>query len=109
MKKAVLSKKYYIVLAAAVFLLLCLAGCGSGQVRYQITVTGTAGESGVISYLGYEMNVYEDEASNPAETALISRSASMWEPTGQRWQRSCQRLLPGPMTCGRSFPVKTVF
>ena len=65
MKKAVLSKKYYIVLAAAVLLLLCLAGCGSGQVRYQITVTGTAGESGVISYLGYEMNVYEDEASNP--------------------------------------------
>lgn len=64
MKKAVQSKKIFIVLAA-VFLLLCLAGCGSGRVQYQITVTGTAEESGVISYLGYEMNVYQDEASNP--------------------------------------------
>ena len=64
-KKAVQSKKLYIVLAAAVFLLLCLAGCGSQRVQYQITVTGTAEESGVISYLGYEMNVYQDEAGNP--------------------------------------------
>ena len=64
MKAVIQTKKFYGILAA-VLLVLCLAGCGSRQVQYQITVSGTAEESGVISYLGYEMNVYEDEAGNP--------------------------------------------
>ena len=64
MKAVIQTKKFYGILAA-VLLILCLAGCGSRQVQYQITVSGTAEESGVISYLGYEMNVYEDEAGNP--------------------------------------------
>lgn len=51
-----------------IFLILLLAGCSDKKVKYEITIQGKAEASGVISYLGYEMNVYEDEASNPCGT-----------------------------------------
>ena len=49
--------------------LICMVslfcGCGSRCVVYTITVSGTGAEPGVISLLGYSLNVYEDIASNP--------------------------------------------
>lgn len=42
-----------------------LAGCRPSAAEYTITVSGRAEESGVIEYAGLEMNVYQDQASNP--------------------------------------------
>lgn len=65
-------KKIYLKTAAAAAALLCLifAVCGCGgqeQIRavYRITAEGSAQESGVIAFAGLEMNVYQDQASNP--------------------------------------------
>ncbi len=54
-------------LLAGVFILLCvaLAGCGSKAVEYTITVSGEATSPGVIYFLDYSINVYQDLASNP--------------------------------------------
>ncbi len=64
-----MKKIRWIVLAAlSVFLCLALIGCeggGNGALEYEITVTGDATSSGVISFLDYSINVYTDEASNP--------------------------------------------
>ena len=55
----------------AVVLLCCclplLAACGEHTVKatYEIEVSGTVAESGVIDYAGLVMNVYQDLASNP--------------------------------------------
>ena len=49
-------------------LALFLTGCSAKKVEYEIDISGEAEESGVISYLGYEMNVYQDESSNPCGT-----------------------------------------
>lgn len=46
-------------------LLFVLTGCGNSPAEYQITVEGTLEEAGVLSYLGYDINVYEDPSSNP--------------------------------------------
>ncbi len=35
------------------------------KATYKITLAGKASEPGVLSYAGYEMNVYKDQASNP--------------------------------------------
>jgi iron complex transport system substrate-binding protein len=45
--------------------LLALCGCGSGTTTYTITLAGAAAEPGVVSFLGYSINVYQDQASNP--------------------------------------------
>lgn len=51
------------LLAAAVLIAVC-CGCSRDQITYTITVTGTAESPGVLSFLGYTINVYQDEASN---------------------------------------------
>lgn len=57
-------KQTMTVLCAAA-LLTGLTGCaGKEPLEYEMTIQGTAQASGVVSYLGYEMNVYQDEASN---------------------------------------------
>jgi hypothetical protein len=53
------------VIAAALVLAAVLCGCGKSAAEYTITVKGSAQESGVIEYAGLEMNVYQDQASNP--------------------------------------------
>lgn len=45
-------------------LVLWLCGCGAKTLTYEITVTGDAARAGVITFLDYSINVYEDEASN---------------------------------------------
>ncbi|MCF0121228.1 MAG: ABC transporter substrate-binding protein [Oscillospiraceae bacterium] len=45
-------------------LLIMLCGCGS-SVEYSIEVSGTAEQPGVVGFLGYSINVYKDQASNP--------------------------------------------
>ena len=62
--KALSKKKLYFVIIAAVIFIL-LTACSSKEVTVTITVSGTAEESGVLSFLGYSMNVYQDIASNP--------------------------------------------
>ena len=58
----------------AVVLFCCclplLAACGGHTVKatYEIEVSGTVAESGVIDYAGLAMNVYQDLASNPCGT-----------------------------------------
>lgn len=66
-------KKVFLV---SVVLLLLLTGCQqsgkeakasdfSEKATYTLTLSGALEEAGYISYAGYEMNVYEDQASNP--------------------------------------------
>lgn len=57
----------------AICMILCIfviGGCGFGkgeteQAVYRLTLEGAPKEPGVVSFEGYEMNVYEDQASNP--------------------------------------------
>ncbi|MGC4017839.1 MAG: hypothetical protein QM793_00400 [Muricomes sp.] len=53
---------FALLIAGSVF---ALSGCGNSAVEYQITVEGTLEEAGVVSCLGYDINVYADQASNP--------------------------------------------
>ena len=52
--------------AVSVFLLLLfLSGCGRTKpLEYTLSFSGTAEQSGVVSFLNYAINVYQDEASN---------------------------------------------
>ena len=54
---------------APILLLLLMsiltAGFQPSAARYTITVEGSAEKTGVIEYAGLEMNVYQDQASNP--------------------------------------------
>ena len=90
----------FIVMLSAVTVFL-FAGCQPSSAEYTITVKGSAAEAGVIQYAGLEMNVYQDQASNPcgdcpdqpvsiyvgtdaAETAkamaeAVSRADDIWE------------------------------
>lgn len=51
--------------------LFALTGCGRSPAEYQITVKGKLTEPGVLSYLGYDINVYQDQASNPCGTCTL--------------------------------------
>lgn len=55
-------KKSALLILAVVFILSASA-CGSESAKYTITLSGVLSEPGVISYAGYEMNVYQDAAS----------------------------------------------
>ncbi len=50
---------------ACVLLLLCSCGAKNDRAVYEIHAEGTVEESGVLSFAGQDMSVYEDEASNP--------------------------------------------
>lgn len=51
------------------FLTLALGGCHKEKaLEYSIAVSGEAKEAGTVEFLGYSINVYEDEASNPCGT-----------------------------------------
>lgn len=60
---------------SSVVLLFLLTGCQGGEqesasdvsqkATYTLALSGALEESGYISYAGYEMNVYADQASNP--------------------------------------------
>ena len=54
------------------FLLLCLAvtglifsGCGSEKAEYEMKVSGEVEAPGVLTFLGMDVNAYQDQASNP--------------------------------------------
>lgn len=49
----------------SLFLTLGLCACGNQSATYTISLEGSADAAGVISLLGYSINVYQDEASNP--------------------------------------------
>lgn len=51
-----------ILLMTAVFL---VSGCRFSAAEYTIRVEGRVSEPGVIEFAGIEMNVYQDQASNP--------------------------------------------
>ncbi|SDB22329.1 hypothetical protein [Eubacterium oxidoreducens] len=57
----------FVCMVAMVATLIITGGC-SGQneevTTYKITFDGTASEAGMISFLDYTINVYQDEASN---------------------------------------------
>ncbi|MCU6761526.1 corrinoid ABC transporter substrate-binding protein [uncultured Roseburia sp.] len=63
-------KKFMIVLAAGVMSLVCLGlmGCGRQQLEYEINVSGSVTEPGVIEFLDFNINVYKDLASNSCGT-----------------------------------------
>ena len=52
------------ILLPAVLAIL-LTACGSGEKSVAITVEGSPTGAGVLSFLGYDINVYQDEAHNP--------------------------------------------
>lgn len=60
-------RKIFILVLSFILVGSCLSGCknSSEKMEYKLTVTGETQESGVISYLGYEMNVYKNLAGNP--------------------------------------------
>ena len=103
-------KKYFVKKAAALGLMLCFlactclaAACGSSSdgIYYTLSFEGTIEEPGVLEFLSYSINVYQDEASNPcgdcadqpvhlyvgddaaaavsAVAELIERSDDLWE------------------------------
>ena len=53
------------ILSIASILAAVLSGCGTGGKLYTIQAEGALAAPGVMSYLGYTMNVYADQASNP--------------------------------------------
>jgi len=58
-------KKYtYAASALLIMILLVCCGCGKSKIAYTLTVTGSAEKPGVLSFLNYDINVYQDEASN---------------------------------------------
>jgi iron complex transport system substrate-binding protein len=59
------SKRCAILFILLTGLVFVLTGCQKATAEYQITVDGTLEETGVVSYLGYDINVYQDAASNP--------------------------------------------
>lgn len=67
-------KKIWITMAALLVLglgVLGITGCGSESnknITYELTVDGTITASGTVSFLDYDINVYQDEASNPCGT-----------------------------------------
>lgn len=68
--KKQLKNKY---IALALIFICCLSfftACGKHTVKaeYEIEISGTVEESGIIDYAGLAMNVYKDLASNPCGT-----------------------------------------
>lgn len=62
MKKRINRWTFVLIMAMIATL---FAGCGSNEPAvYTIHLSGAVEEAGVISYAGYEMNVYKDYASN---------------------------------------------
>ncbi len=57
-------KKIFLWMCIVIFFVLCSGCTGSKPIEYQLTIEGSAKASGVISYLGYDINVYKDEADN---------------------------------------------
>ena len=60
--------KRVLCLTVAVVLLISalgLSGCSSSEKSYKIELDGALTEPGIITYLGFTMNVYKDVASNP--------------------------------------------
>ncbi|MGN0295316.1 MAG: ABC transporter substrate-binding protein [Lachnospiraceae bacterium] len=52
------------LLCICCLLIAALAGCGQKALEYEITAEGSVQQAGVISFLDYTINVYEDQASN---------------------------------------------
>jgi len=42
-----------------------LAACGNNKITYTLELSGTAQGQGVLNFLDYSINIYQDEASNP--------------------------------------------
>ncbi len=58
------------IMACASLLMACdseteTTASSDTKAEYILELSGTLEESGVLSYAGYDMNVYEDQASNP--------------------------------------------
>ena len=58
-------RKTAVIITVLLTIVFVFSGCGTSAAEYTITVEGSAEESGVIDYAGMEMNVYQDQASNP--------------------------------------------
>lgn len=54
-----------LLLTALLLLAACQAEAPTGKAGYQIELTGTLLEAGIIDYAGLAMNVYPDPAANP--------------------------------------------
>ena len=61
-------EKIFLVTTLVIILILSVSCDTDKKEEYKIIVSGEVKESGVIAYLGYEMNVYKDLASNPCGT-----------------------------------------
>ena len=59
-----MKKKIFIMLACIVVIGICITGCGSEKLEYEISAEGEASAPGTISFLDYDINVYKDLASN---------------------------------------------
>lgn len=53
------------LLFLALLLTLSLSACGSQTATYTLSLSGSAQDAGVLYFLGYSINVYQDVASNP--------------------------------------------
>ncbi len=59
-------KKWLVLFGTAFLCILCLGltGCKEKKLEYEIHISGSPGEPGVIEFLDYNINVYKDLSSN---------------------------------------------
>lgn len=65
MRKKMISFLYVLLFLGICFLLAACQGQPKEKAAYQLDLSGTVQQAGVINYLGLEMNVYRDVQSNP--------------------------------------------
>ena len=54
-----------IFLLSLMTIVFLLTSCGKEKAEYEMTVSGTVEAPGVLTFLGLDVNVYQDQASNP--------------------------------------------
>ena len=63
--------KKIIILSFVILAVLSITACEKKPIVYQIEVEGTVKEPGMVSFLGMDINVYKDQASNPCGECTI--------------------------------------
>lgn len=56
--------RFLIAILLVVAAMAAISGCGENKVEYTVTASGSESSAGVVTVLDYNINVYEDEASN---------------------------------------------
>lgn len=58
-------KEKYFWLIGLLFTVFLFAGCGKEKAEYEMKISGSVEAPGVLTFLGLDVNAYQDQASNP--------------------------------------------